>query len=191
MLHTFGNDEREAAEDDGDVVMPSSVRTSLEMIETELALQLFIDALRAPTLLGDAHDLLLAQPTWQRRKDELCRFILAFGPFHHEPYGLVRRRLEAVLAGDFDPPETEARRQLTASSFTPRHPPKGAWSQGETQLLSADGLAPAPLALVETPDLGRRMHPHRIVETEQTHRLAKQVRLAIGAVGQNDLAGKA
>ena len=64
MLHTFGNDEREAAEDDGDVVMPSSVRTSLEVIEPQLAFQLFIHALRAPTLLGDAYDLLLAQPTW-------------------------------------------------------------------------------------------------------------------------------
>jgi hypothetical protein len=58
MLHTFGDDEREAAEDDGDVMMPSSERTSLEVIETKLAFQLFINALRAPTLLGDAHDAL-------------------------------------------------------------------------------------------------------------------------------------
>src|SRR4051812_2691266 len=100
MLHTFGNDEREAAEDDRDVVMPSSERTSLEVIEPQLAFQLFIDALRAPTLLRNAHDLLLAEPTGQRRENELRRLLLAFGPFHHEPYGLVRRRLESVVAGD-------------------------------------------------------------------------------------------
>src|SRR6202022_3337496 len=89
MLHTFGNDEREAAEHDRDVMMPSGVRTALEVIEPELALQLFMNALRAPTLLPDAHDLLLAQATWQRREGELCRLVLAFGPLHHEPYGLV------------------------------------------------------------------------------------------------------
>ena len=110
MLHTFGNDEREAAEDDGDVVIPSGVRTPLEVIETQLAFYLFIHALRAPTLLGDAHDLLLAQPTRQRREGELCRLVFAFGPLHHEPYGLVRGRRDAIIAGDFDPPEAEARR---------------------------------------------------------------------------------
>jgi hypothetical protein len=53
MLHTFGNDEREAAEDNRDVVMPSGIRTPLEVIETQLAFQLFIHALRAPTLFSD------------------------------------------------------------------------------------------------------------------------------------------
>ena len=172
-------------------MVPSGERTSLEVIETKLPFQLFIDALRVPTLPGDAHDLLLAEPTRQRREDELRRLILAFGPFHHEPYGLVRRRLEPVVAGDLDPPEAEPRRQLTAGSFTPRHPSKGAWSQGNTKVPGADGFAPASLALVETPHLGRRVHPHRVIEAVQTHRLAKQARLAIGAVGQNDLARKA
>lgn len=52
MLHTFGDDEREAPEDHGDVMMPSGERTSLEVIETKLAFRLFIDALGAPTLLA-------------------------------------------------------------------------------------------------------------------------------------------
>ena len=109
MLHTFGDDEREAAEDDGDVVMPPSVRAPLEMVEPKLAFQLLIDTLRAPTLLGHAHDLLLAQATRQRREDELGRLVLAFGPLYHEPYGLMRGRFDAVFASDFDPSEAEAR----------------------------------------------------------------------------------
>jgi hypothetical protein len=71
MLCTFGNDEREAAEDDGGVEKPSSERTSLEVNEPQLAFQLFMDALRAPTLLRDEHDLLATEPTRQRREVEL------------------------------------------------------------------------------------------------------------------------
>jgi hypothetical protein len=38
--HAFGDDERVAAEDDGDVVMPADEGASLEVIEPELPLHL-------------------------------------------------------------------------------------------------------------------------------------------------------
>ncbi len=46
MPHTFGDDERVAAEDDGDVMVPAGEGATLEVIETELAFQLFVTRAR-------------------------------------------------------------------------------------------------------------------------------------------------
>src|ERR1700748_3156165 len=71
MLHPFGNDEREAAESDRNVVVPPSKGATLVVVQTELPLQLFVDALGAPALLGEACDLLVGHPLRQGREAEL------------------------------------------------------------------------------------------------------------------------
>src|SRR4051812_47396743 len=69
--HPFRNDERVAAQDDGDVVMPAREGAALEVVQSELALELFVRALGAPAFLDGAHDLLLRHAPRQRREDEL------------------------------------------------------------------------------------------------------------------------
>jgi hypothetical protein len=44
--HAFSDDERVAAEGDGDVVVPAGEASSFEVVEPDLALQVFVDTLR-------------------------------------------------------------------------------------------------------------------------------------------------
>ena len=79
MPHAFGHDERVAAENDRDVVMPAWKGTSLEVVETKLALEFLVGALGAPTFLDDPDDLLFAHAPWQCGEHELRRFVLPLG----------------------------------------------------------------------------------------------------------------
>jgi hypothetical protein len=65
MPHTLGDDESVAAEDDRDVVMPPWKRAAFEVVEAELALELFVGPFGSPALFDDAHDLLLRQASRQ------------------------------------------------------------------------------------------------------------------------------
>src|SRR5271154_344398 len=69
--HALRNEERVAAENDRDVVMPAGERAAFEVVQAELSFELLVGALGAPALLHDAHDLLLGHPPRQRREDEL------------------------------------------------------------------------------------------------------------------------
>ena len=73
MPHTLGNEERVAAQDDRDVMVPPGVRAAFEVIEAELALELFVGSFRAPSFLHGAHDLLLRHPPRQGREDAVRR----------------------------------------------------------------------------------------------------------------------
>ena len=59
MPHAFGDDERVAAEGHRDVVMPTREAPSFEVVETKLALEIFVDALGPPPLHHDADELSL------------------------------------------------------------------------------------------------------------------------------------
>src|SRR5262245_13244917 len=103
MPRAFSDDEREAAEDDGNVMVPAREGTTFEVIESELAFKVFVGALRSPALLDDTHDLLLAHAARKRSQDELCRLRLPVGPFDHEPEWLAIRRVDPVLVSDLHP----------------------------------------------------------------------------------------
>ncbi len=77
--YAFRDDEGVATKDYGDVVVPTRERTTLVVIEAELALELFVRSLGAPPLFGRADDLLLAHPARQRRERELRRSTLRIG----------------------------------------------------------------------------------------------------------------
>ena len=57
MPHTFSDDERVAAKDDGDVVMPTGEPPAFVVIETELAFQILICPLGSPALHDKADEL--------------------------------------------------------------------------------------------------------------------------------------
>lgn len=52
--HAFRDEERVAAEDNGDVVVPAGESTPLVVVETELALEILVDPLGPPALLDAA-----------------------------------------------------------------------------------------------------------------------------------------
>src|SRR6185436_6012821 len=65
MPHTFGNDERVAAQDDRDVVVPPGKPAALVVVEPQLVLEILIGAFGAPALHHAAHQLFLRGPPRQ------------------------------------------------------------------------------------------------------------------------------
>ena len=51
MPHTFSDDERVAAEDDRDVMVPTGKGASLEVVKPEFPLEILVGALGAPPFL--------------------------------------------------------------------------------------------------------------------------------------------
>lgn len=135
--HPFSNDERVAAQDDGDVMVPARERAAFEVVEPELALELLIRALGAPSFLDDANDLLLAHAAGHRREDELRRLILAIGPLDHEPHRLAVTGVGTVVVGDLDASEREAGGELATGADAPGEPPKGAATELDAEFFAA------------------------------------------------------
>src|SRR5258706_11761162 len=50
MPRPFGDNERVAAQDDRDMMMPARKRTPFEVVETQLTLELFVGVLGSPAL---------------------------------------------------------------------------------------------------------------------------------------------
>jgi hypothetical protein len=63
MPHALSDDEGVAAEGDRHVVMPAGEGTTFEVIEPQLTLLFFVDALGAVAFFEEAHDLLFAHGT--------------------------------------------------------------------------------------------------------------------------------
>ncbi len=84
------------------MVVPTREGAPFVVVESELAFELFVRALGAPSLLDRACDLLLAHPPRQRRERELRRATLFFGPLDDEPQRFPIFRRGAVVVGDDD-----------------------------------------------------------------------------------------
>src|SRR5256885_6069933 len=65
MPHAFSDDEREAAQGNRDVMVPASEASALEVIESQLILQVFVDALGSPSLHRNSNETLLREPPRQ------------------------------------------------------------------------------------------------------------------------------
>ena len=85
MPQPFAEHERVAAQDDGDVVIPPAIRPPFVVIEPELALEVLVDTLGAPALLGDAHELLAARLSVHSRERVVRRSDFAVRPFDEQP----------------------------------------------------------------------------------------------------------
>src|SRR5688500_13933604 len=109
MPHTLGDNERVAAEDDRNVVMPPRKRAALIMVQAGLVLQLLVSLLGPPALLEDTDNLLLAHSTRQRCQREFRRLRFPLRPFNDQPLGLSIVRLLSFVVNDLDPPEHESR----------------------------------------------------------------------------------
>src|ERR1041384_8869217 len=87
MPRTFGDDERVAAENDRDVMMPTGEPSALIVIEAELALEILVDTLGAPPLHDQSYEL-LARHLMGQRAEEVVRWLrFSVAPFDQQPDG--------------------------------------------------------------------------------------------------------
>src|SRR5580700_2259918 len=85
MPQALAKDECIAAENDGDVVIPAAKGATFVVVQSELALEIFIYALGSPSLLGDPYKL-LSTPRLVRPGQRVVRGRLLVGrPFDQEP----------------------------------------------------------------------------------------------------------
>src|SRR5580658_11132056 len=99
-----------ATERQGHVMLPSSPGTALEVIESQLPLQVLIDALGAPPLLENADHLLGAELPRDVYEREVRGLRLALGPLDDQVL------LDSV---DSDTPASESGLKCVATSFAP------------------------------------------------------------------------
>jgi hypothetical protein len=97
MPRTFSDDERVAAEDDRDVMVPTWEAPALVVIETELALEILVGALRAPALHDQPHELLTGHLLWKRTEEVVRGLRFSVAPFNEKPYRLAAFEGSSVL----------------------------------------------------------------------------------------------
>src|SRR5260221_6196462 len=105
-------------------MMPPFEAATFEVIESELALQLLVNALGLPTLFDRANDLLRGHAMSERREIELRRFCIVFEPFDDEPDRLPLRDGHVVVVCGLHATKREARRESLFGAGAPRHAPK-------------------------------------------------------------------
>ena len=81
----FGNDEREANQHDGDMVVPAAEGAALVVVESQLSLGVLVHALGAPPLLDPPDQLTPGHGRRQRGRGEVGWSRFTVGPFHHQP----------------------------------------------------------------------------------------------------------
>src|SRR5580692_1166886 len=114
MPQALAGHERIAAEDDGDVVMPTAEGASLVVVEPQLSLEVLVDALGAPAFLGDPHELLSTGRLAQPRQGVVGRRFLAVRPLDEQPV------VTAIGIAGVDLEHRETRPQRAATSLLPR-----------------------------------------------------------------------
>jgi hypothetical protein len=178
----LGDHKGVATEHDGDVVVPSDEASSFVVVESELSLELLINAFGLPPLLDGANDLLFAHSPAQVGEEELGGSTLAVGPFDDEPYRLTEHRLAAVVVCGFDASEDEPGAELVvaARAVAPGELAERTLAELASELPYFDGLRVTSV-LVEQPDVRIGIDGHRIVEALATNEVTKDVRPSVEA----------
>src|SRR5262249_17979797 len=141
MPRAFSDDERVAAEDKRDVVMPSGERATLEVIESELALEVFVGALGSPALHHDADDLLLSLASREGGEHELRGSLFALGPLDHEPHRLAILGCCTSSCATLTRAKAESGVHLATRAVAPGDASKCLRSESDAESLSSDRLA--------------------------------------------------
>src|SRR6185295_6149882 len=117
--HPLSDDKGVAADDDGNVVVPSRKGAAFEVVEPELAFEVFVHALRSPSFLDDANDLLVAHAMQQGGEVELGGCVFLRRPLDHQPHRLSLVDRYAVIVRGLDPTERKPSAQGLLRAFSP------------------------------------------------------------------------
>jgi hypothetical protein len=128
MPHTFGNDERVAAQDDRDVMVPAGIPAAFVVVEPQLALEILIGAFDSPALHHPTHQLLLRQLPREGAEEAVGGFVLAVAPFDQQPHRLALIDVACFVVGRDDAPECESGREILLGPLTPSAAAKPAFA---------------------------------------------------------------
>src|SRR5215510_3550665 len=117
------------------MVMEASPAAALEVIESQLILELLVIALDAPAQLGEMHEGGEGRRRRQGREPILGGFRLPARPFDEQPLLGPGRGTPLIAVGRPHPDPGEARAQGAPRSLAPRHPPPRRRRHGAGQLL--------------------------------------------------------
>src|SRR5271170_5085541 len=109
----LGDEEGVAGEDTADVVLPAWIGASLEVVEAQLALEIFVDSLGAPALLDPPHELLARDRLGQSGQDVVLDGAAALVLVDDEPL-LFAARVVVGDRSDSNRRETGAQRTFAA-----------------------------------------------------------------------------
>src|ERR1700723_4429656 len=177
----LGDEEGVAGEDTADVGLPAGVGAPLEVVEAQLALEIFVDSLGAPTLLDPSHELLARHRLGQGGQDVVLDRASALVLVNNEPLLFAAR----VVVGDRSYSkrrETGAQRAFAALS--PRHLPVAVLADDLRDGLDAHRIGVAPV-VAHDPHARVLLHVQRVVEAERTYAGAEITDVAIAAVGEH------
>src|SRR5262245_51926320 len=93
---SLGGEEGEAAEGDRDVVVPAAEAAAFEMVETELAFEVLVDTLGAPSLFEQV-DQLDEGHAPVGREVKVARRVVVVAPLADEPYAIAAAWLAAIV----------------------------------------------------------------------------------------------
>lgn len=123
-----------AADDDGDVMVPTAEGPAFEVVEPEFTFEVLVHALRSPALLDDANEFLVAHPTWQCGEVKLGALVFVRPPLDDQPRRLTLRDGDAILVQRLDPAEGEATAQRTFRALLPTQLPAPSMRDGFGQI---------------------------------------------------------
>lgn len=187
--HTFSDDERVAAESDGDVVVPAVETSSLEVVESKFALEILVDALCSPSLHRDPNEALLRNALGQRREEVVGRLVLAVTPFDEQPDRLTIARPLSVGIRRQDTLQGELRREVALGPLSPGAATESAAiAKPHREIADTDRLVALPV-LVDAPDGGGGNDSDGVVQAEFPESLAKLARAAVSRVGERNALG--
>src|ERR1019366_7878496 len=183
MPQALAGNERIAAEDDGDVVMPAAKGAPLVVVEAELTLEVFVDALGAPAFLGDPHELLSTGLLAQPRERVVGGGLLAVRPFDQKPV------VTAISVACVDLEHGEARTQRATTSLLPRRRAECAAWQRARQGLDRHGRRGGCCFRCTSHDrVG--VDSDSVFEVEPPKAGAELSNVAVGGIGERDTLGQ-
>src|SRR6266498_3949318 len=186
MPHAFADDERVAAENDGDVVIPAREAAALEVVETKLAFEIFVRPFNAPSLLDDANELPSRGVFGHRSQHIVRRVAFTFGPLDEQPL-----RCAPLPVGVLDPHPhpCELGAQRLSSPFTPGHLSKRLGRQTVREFGQRLRLSFTAILKDSTYDR-RRLDVERVVETCAVNTITKLSHVAVRGITEQDSDGK-
>ena len=184
MPHTFGNDERVAAKDDRDVMVPARKSPAFVVVESEFVFEILIRAFDSPALHHSSYELLLRRSSGQRAEETVRWFVLVVAPFDQQPHRLtlVDAALGVVVRGD-DTAKREPRRKVLLGARPPGTSSKSALpidAVGEVD--DAYDLVASAAELVEHHDNRSRINRNAVVQTHLANGLAELSRASISLI---------
>src|SRR5687768_13417923 len=138
------------------MVVPAAEASALEVVETELTLEVLIEALGAPPFLDQVDELDEGHPL-VRGEVEVTRLVLVVAPFANQPHAIATTRLASVIGSGHDAEECKASRERLAGAFTPRVSTEGAVGRKTSRVLANRHRFPVATAKrVDDPDVRGR-----------------------------------